>query len=986
MTDKIMLRWIVICVVVLLAAWSLAENPLEDNLGIDLRGGVTLTYEVDSDSIKQARRDSSGQSLEDALEDTVRVISARINTLGVKDLSVRREGSRRILIQAPAMLDTELEEIKRRMVQLGQLEFPIGMGRIKGKKDPTLKIYNEDGSTSVVEFREADFDKQLADRIAQDWPAIRKAVGEGRQPEENLYRPGKPYNLVHEEEARTEIVWKPWSAGEAASRLNQPGGDDYIERTVTQEEVQAALSNARKGAEYDKELILGGWLYFDPDWYGAGRRGFSGRDVKNVSRGEDQLGGKAVNYEISRDRQGDFEDYTQKFIDHAKCLVLNDEIWSNPTIQSALSDSVQITGGGTGFTEEDQTWLIDCLQSGSLRLRPSLQSEDNVEATLGDEAVASGVLATMLGGLLVVVFMVFYYRFSGVVAVVALVLNLGLMLAMLALFQATITLPGIAGIILTIGMSVDANILIFERIREELSKGKTLVSSVQTGFDRAFVTIIDANLTTVITAVILYQYGVGPIKGFAVTLMAGIACSLFTALFVAKTIFATAIGKELIRGGLNMTRWVPADLSWDFIGKVKKAAVASVVGIVAALAIFFGSDPYGLDFTGGTIVRMTLEGDVTSQEVKDQVSTISKDDGTTLFPNVAVTKLVEQREIGGKAHTSYDIHLQTVVSLDSSEAAQRVEPELRLAFAEAFDHLDEPTKDERSDEWSFTFHLKAATATESASETVNAHADTTGRRPFEIVRVLPVSPNPEDETATAFRFEINEKSLIGKDEILEKLIGVFGDKLPKESGNGGAVAQALAFPKLNFVGPNVVANLKQQAIVAVILSLIALILYIWFRFKEIKYGFAAAIAVFHDVIIALGVVVLFNSLGIVHVPINLPIIAGFLTIIGYSLNDTIVLFDRVRENLGNIKGSFGEIVNHSINQTLARTLLTSLTTFAVVFILLILNYGAESPIEGIAFTLMVGVLVGTYSSIFIASPLVIWFHDREERRAKTAKG
>ncbi len=230
MTDKIMFRWIVICVVMLAAAWALTQNRF--TLGIDLAGGVTLTYKVDSDSIDQALQDGVGQSLDDALEDTVRVISARINTLGVKDLSVRREGSRRILIQAPAMLDTELEEIKHRMVQLGKLEFPIGMGRIKGNKDPTLKIFNEDGSNSIVEFKETDFDKQRDDRIAQDWPKIRKAVEEGRPPDEADYLPGTPYRLVHEGVARPEIVWKPWSAGEAANRLNTVGGPDYIERKV----------------------------------------------------------------------------------------------------------------------------------------------------------------------------------------------------------------------------------------------------------------------------------------------------------------------------------------------------------------------------------------------------------------------------------------------------------------------------------------------------------------------------------------------------------------------------------------------------------------------------------------------------------------------------------------------------------------------------------------------------------------------------------
>ncbi len=997
MTDKILFRWLVICAVVLCAAWSITSNDFQQ--GIDLRGGVTLSYEIDRDSIqelREAQAADSTQTLEGALNDTVRVISTRINSMGVNGLTPRAEGTRRILIQAPTLSEDQLEEIKRRMVQLGKLEFPVGIGRLKSQQDPRLRITNADGTDTTIPFNEAEFDKQRADRIAQDAPKIAEwvAANPGQIPPPELYRAGDAYLYVHEGQERPEIVWKPWSAGEAARLINNavdsPASPYHVGRSVTQSEVQDALIAARAGKPHDDKLIVGGWLYYDPDLYGEGLRGFTGRDISNPRRSRDpDTGSLTVVYDVNEDRQGDFEDYTDSYINHSMCLVLNDEVWSNPNIQSALSDVVQITGGNPGFTQEEQSYLVDCLQSGSLKLRPTLQSEENVDATLGKEAVDRGVLATILGGVLVVVFMIFYYRVSGVVAVIALLLNLGLMVAMLMLFQAVITLPGIAGIILTIGMSVDANILIFERIREELAKGKALIASVQSGFDRAFVTIIDANLTTMITAVILYQYGVGPIKGFAVTLMAGIACALFTALFVAKTIFATALGREWITGTLKMTRWVRPDLRLDFVGKAKKTVMGSAVGIVAALAIFFGSDPYGLDFTGGTIVRISLEGEATTESIKEKVSAIKKDDGATFFPQVQVTKLIDVREVDGKTYNQFDVHLQTVQSLTPAEALGRVNSDLETIFDDRLHSVEEPTKNARTNEWSFVVRLKDPASTDSVSTDINTYVDPElGGRPFETVRVLPVSPEEDPETlvqtASLYRFDVNEKALVNKDEILSQFVQVFNAQLPKKAD--GTVSYAESFPKLTFVGPNVVADLKTQAIVAIILSLIALILYIWFRFKEIKYGFAAAIAVFHDVIIALGVVVLFNASGLVHVPINLPIIAGFLTIIGYSLNDTIVLFDRVRENLGNVKGTFAEVVNQSINQTLARTLLTSLTTFAVVLVLFSLNYGAESPIEGIAFTLMIGVLVGTYSSIFIASPMVIWLHGREEQAKGAGKG
>lgn len=988
MTDKIVFRWIVISVILGLGAWAVAVNPFQ--LGIDLQGGVTLTYSIDRLSIEEMQKTAgSSGSLEAALDDTVRVISIRINTLGVKDLKVRREGTRRILIQAPQMSEAELASIKARMVQLGKLEFPIGIGGEKvseGGLGPDLRadmlqMPAEGGTFDKITWDVAKANQQLAAKVAEDWPKIRAAVDAKQAIPPELYRPGAPFTYIDPTtKGATPIRWMPWAPGEAAKQIKIATADS-TKLAPSKEECQIALQNAVAGKPYNPNLIIGGWLFFDPEWYGQDLKGFTGRDIGNVRRGVGSMGDRAVNYTVNRDRQGDFYDYTNKYVKKAKCLVLNDQVWSNPVIRTALSDSVQITGGGQGFLKEEQDWLIDCLQSGSLKLRPVIESEEEIDATLGSVAQSRGVMATLIGGLLIVVFMIFYYRFSGMVAVIALMLNLGLMLAMLALFEATITLPGIAGIILTIGMSVDANILIFERIREELAKGKTLVASVQAGFDRAFVTIIDANLTTVITAVILYKYGVGPIKGFAVTLMAGIACSLFTALFVAKTLFATALRREWITGTLRMKHIVPADIRIPFVAQARKAAVASVIGVVVALSIFFVSEPYGLDFTGGTVVRMSVaaDSDISDQDVKTQVRSIKDaETGKPLYPQVEVTTLSKASRIDDKDYTSYDIHLQVTQTVTADKLRSMVEPDLKAMWATEFSSIDDVKQQGAGGDWEIRVVLKGPLSHEEIVEKVNSWTNDRAQSPYENARVQAF-----DETRANFILVINERNYLGQNNILEQLTNLFGKHLPQK-GDGG-VNHAVAFPKLTFVGPNVVANLKTQAIVAVILSLIALILYIWFRFKELKYGLAAAVAVFHDVIIALGVVVTFNSLGLVHVPINLPIIAGFLTIIGYSLNDTIVLFDRVRENQGNVKGSFGEVVNLSINQTLARTLLTSVTTFVVVMILFTVNYGAESPIEGIAFTLMIGVLVGTYSSIYIASPLVIAMHNREDRAPADAK-
>jgi SecD/SecF fusion protein len=575
--------------------------------------------------------------------------------------------------------------------------------------------------------------------------------------------------------------------------------------------------------------------------------------------------------------------------------------------------------------------------------------------------------------------------------VIGLAVNLALLLALLALFQATLTLPGIAGIILTIGMSVDANILIFERIREELKKGKTLVSSAQSGFDRAFVTIVDANLTTILTGIILYKFGVGPIKGFAVTLIAGIACSMFAALFLSRTLFATAIKYGWVKDTLKMSSVFKPDGKFDFLSKSTFWIRASLLALVVSLGIFFatGTNKYGLDFTGGTVVRLNLTQVMPEVEVKSRITKLQNDKGAK-YPAVEVTRLSDSMVVDGTSYTTYDVHLQSASGATPKEITDVVTKSLKAALAEKLQSSSEAKPTDKPGTWIVDFVLTEDHEVAQIDTLLTGYSDERGVSPFqtaiitgvEIVQLAGESDQLSDH-ASKFQLEINEKNLMGYEEVLKDLVQAFKVELPV--GADGAVNYKLGFPKLDYVGPNVVADLKQQAIIAIVLSLIALILYIWIRFKDLKFGLAASAALFHDVIVALGIVVGLNLLGLVHVPLNLPIIAGFLTLIGYSLNDTIILFDRVRENLGNVKGTYRDVINLSINQTLGRTILTSATTLVVVLVLFVFNYGAESPLEGIAFTLSVGIIVGTYSSIFIASPLLIWMHNREVEKLQTGK-
>ncbi len=958
MSDKLSVRWFVVIAALALAAWATVANwPL--NYGIDLRGGTTLTYNVDPQTVRALV--GTGGNQQQALDETIEVISTRIDTLGVRELTVRQEGSDGIVLQSPNLSRSEADEIRRRMVQLGQLEFPVGVGKLNQRKTSFDVPGKTAGSIENFAFNEDDAEKTRQTAIEAGRSQVAAAKAAGKPIPISAYRDGMAFEMKNADGRGVGIFWKPWTAGETARKTN-----------TAEAEVRASMNSAARGDEYKKELISGAWVYYDPSYYGGNLRGFSGKDIVNPKPGKDEFGKRTVTYGILNERQGDFEEYTQKYINQPMALVLNDELWSAPTIQEALRDSVQIRGGGAGFSEEEQGFLVNCLQSGSLKLRLIPGQEESIAATLGTEAVDRGWMSIILGAALVFAFTLTYYRLSGMIAVITLVLNIGLVVALLALFRATLTLPGIAGIVLTIGMAVDANILVFERIREEQAKGKALLAAVDAGFNRAFITIVDSNITTIITAALLYKYGVGPIKGFAVTLMAGLVASLFTAVFVAKTVFITLLRNGSIKQ-LTMMQWVPSNIGVKFLSKAKLCVTASVIAVVLSVVAFFaaGDAKYGLDFTGGYVVRMNLETPTSTGEVTARLGALKTESGAQKYPQVEPNGVGAVTDAAANSFKVLEVRIQTAAKASPEDMKRRVGSDLAATFGADFNTLKSADFNANNGQWSLGFDLKSGISRPSLESRLYEYADSRGEHPYQGIAVDGLEFTTDaagDEVSSEWRIQVNEKNLL-KHELVGDLVTLFGARMPQLDGKPN---ENLAFGKISYVGPNVVANLKKQAIVAVVLSLVAVILYIWMRFKELRYGIAAAIATFHDAIVALGVVIVVNKLGWVHVPINLPIIAGFLTIMGYSLNDTIVQFDRVRENLGNVKGSLADTIDLSINQTLGRTILTSLTVFMTVLVLFLLNRNQESGIEGIAFTLLVGVVVGTYSTIYVASPIVVW--------------
>ncbi|MBL7085233.1 MAG: protein translocase subunit SecD, partial [Candidatus Omnitrophica bacterium] len=534
-----------------------------------------------------------------------------------------------------------------------------------------------------------------------------------------------------------------------------------------------------------------------------------------------------------------FAQITKNNIGRRLAIVLDEKVTNAPSIETEIpAGKGQITGR---FSEDEAVDLALVLRTGALPAPIIVEEERTVGAALGADSIRKGIQSVIVGAILVLVFMGGYYLWAGLIANFALCLNLVLILGVLSYprLGAALTLPGIAGIVLTVGMAVDANVLIFERIREELKIGKTLRLAISSGYQKAFLTILDANVTTLIAAFILFQFGTGPVKGFATTLTIGILASMFTALVVSRLILdVISLGRGL--KSLPMFQFV-RDTHFNFIGKRKTAYFISLCLIVLGIISLSlrGRQNLGIDFAGGTLQEFRFEKPVFPDQIRRALKEIKLGDSPI-------------QQYGDKR----DILIRTYADTEN-----KIIDKFRSDFPQ---------------------------------------------NRFEILRVEKVGP------------------AVGKD-------------------------------------------LTAKAVKALFFALIGICIYVSLRFK-FRFAIAAIVALFHDVLIAAG------ALSLSGREFSVPVIAALLTVVGYSINDTIVVFDRIREDLHLMKkASYREIVNASINQTLSRTLITSLTTLLVVLALFLLG---GAVIKDFAFVLLVGIIVGTYSSIFVASPLLVDWHTK----------
>lgn len=563
-------------------------------------------------------------------------------------------------------------------------------------------------------------------------------------------------------------------------------------------------------------------------------------------------------------------------------VILNGSIVSSPTLDSPLRDSAMISGS---FTQREANQLESDLKAGSLTFTPRILSEKNVSPELGTHERTLGIIATILALLLVIGAMVGYYRFAGIVACVAVLINLAIMWATLQNLGATLTLATIAGMILTLGMAVDANVLVFERVREEFALSGRLTTAMHAGYKKAYTAIIDSNLTTLIAALILLNFDSGPIKGFAVTLIIGIISSMFTALFMTRYFFAGWVQKSQNKV-LNMRNFIKST-QFDFL-KYTKSTIIISTAIILIGAAFFAAERksiVGMDFTGGYALTLELE---------------------------------------PTAENHY---------------RQKVEEALLAAGA----HAQE-------------FQIRELTPSNHIRLFLSKNL-TEKNRPFFNM------PMEIESKEALYLYQTNPKIIWVVQALESQGLHLSTSSLQQLATNWTEVSGQMS------------NTMRNSAIAGLILALICIMIYITFRF-EFKYAISATICLIHDLIFTIAFMAILHSFG-VPVQIDLVTITALMTIIGYSLNDTIIVFDRMREDLKVLrKLPFNQVINHALNITLSRTLMTSGTTLLVLIPLVALG---GSTIFGFALVMIIGVVFGTLSSLFIAAPLMRYFHNREQK-------
>jgi SecD/SecF fusion protein len=873
-------------------------------LGIDLKGGLILVYEVDASKQPAVQEDAAAGGAAPAagvaprvdMDKLVAAVSRRVNPGGQKEVTVRRYGLDQIEVIVPDVDQAEVDLVKRIVSSAGVLEFKI----LANPEDPRHR--------QVVELAQAS---PGATVLQEGKPAARwiELDTEKMNPAENrgLVTRAAP-------DGRVEVLVM-------LDRFDVTGGDLGRVSPGFDESLQPSVNftfNARGAARFG---LLTGQNLPDP-----------------ANRLESRLG-----------------------------IVLDDVLQSAPVIRSTISSNGQITGN---FKQADVNFLVEVLNAGSLpaALVSEPISEQKISPQLGADTIKSGTRAMALATIVVLAFMLAYYRFSGFVADLAVLLNIVLVLALMISIKAAFTLAGLAGLVLSVGMAVDANVLIYERMREELDRGAAVRMAIRNGFSRAFSTILDSNLTTVLTGIVLFAIGTDQLKGFAVTLILGLTLNLFTAVFCSRVVFDLAERNGWIRR-LSMARLF-GQTNLRFVAWLKPALAVSTLLILTGLAAAWqrGQGLYDIDFTGGTSVQLAF------QPGKGlDIAEVRK--GVAVLPDAAVSAVTSGE---GPADLRYKID----TSLRDNE---KVESTLRDAFSGrlatysmGFGEISStaakppagaeekrPTGNDLTTGVVLDFPEKISRPTLQATieEALAAegHADTPFVLETEGVAVSRSRPYRNWALSTSLEPAATRKVL---ERVAAKLSGT------------------PVYLSANTIGGKVAGNTQVTAVYALLASLAMIVLYVWVRFQNVAFGLAAVVALAHDVLVAVACLALSKFLApyfgwalVDDFKISLDVVAALLTIVGFSINDTIVIFDRMREIRGKSQVVTAAMIDRAVNQTLSRTILTSGTAFLATLILYV--FGGQG-IHAFAFTMLIGIITGSYSTIYIAAPIVLWLQGRTQ--------
>jgi SecD/SecF fusion protein len=991
-----------------LAGLALMYPPKERlKTGIDLSGGTILVYEVKKDS---------GVSGSVNLDELITALKPRINPDGLLDIPIRKIGDNRIEVILPKATAEEVDLVKKKMTNVGSLEFRIlashqrdstavdramgprgltnpppkyrwaKLGETISGQNPTL----DDSRTILTDPNRRWIKNAYASRTiyltGKTASGLEKTdmVGQVERNTLNTIKLAKPVELASISSYRIEFN---------PSRIqlenpDQPAPADPIIRTET------------VGPGQVERYIL----------YKVDRQNVDGRLLSKAESQQDEHFQPAVGFTFGREGGRKFRQLTSEHLPEEQgafkyrlAILLDNVVQSAPGIEAEIGASGIITGGPQGFSNKELNFLITVLNSGRLpaSLNPEPLQEENIGPTLGDDTIAKGIYAIIVSMIVVPVFMLIYYRFAGAVAVFALVLNIVLLIGSMALFQASFTLPGLAGLALTIGMAVDANVLIFERMREEAEHGAGMAQQIRNGFNRAWITILDSHVTNFLSGFVLYAVGTDEVKGFALTLIIGMVWNLFTAVYVSRVIFDFWFAQGWLKKVTMLKLMNKTNI--DFIGPRRYCITGSLIVIALGLGAtaIRGRGMYNIDFTGGTLVTIRLnEKAADVKDLSESARTSFVREKARSLPDVTVESL----SVGGeKAGIRYNIRtteqsIKKVMAtvLDTfGPTLQRVE----LAVGKGTPIAAAPPVDPQK---------KDAPAPAPAADTDRF----AGGRQYELKFNIPQSA---ERIATAFknvlsdagigtpdtRFEVtNPKAIPGATSVADSDILNLRTNLDPEAATAQlerlvkslGTDRNLLFERSETFGSTVAGETRSLAVIATIASWLIIAGYLWYRFKSFTYGLAAIVAVVHDVLITLGAVAVtywlaqipFLSEALLLEPfkIDLPMIAAFLTLIGFSVNDTIVIFDRIRELKGKTPYLTGQMINDALNQTLSRTILTSLTAWLVVVILYL--FGGEG-LHGFAFSLVIGFLSGTYSTIYIASPILIDWDRRAQKKPAPAK-